>query len=127
MIYNIDDDKIKDWINGNTTKINIENNDMIYIYKELKKTIKDEKKINEINRVILKIGEYIKRYNEENIDKYIILLVSNLKLKNINLTIKINKLNEKQNDKFVVNLPDIYYNVKDKLGNMWQIYVKFII
>lgn len=113
MIYNIDDDKIRDWIEEKTKKINIDNN-------ELKKTIKDEKKVNDINSVIMKIGEYIKRYNEENIDKYIILLISNLK--NIKPEIRINKLNEKNNEKIKVNLPDIYYNVKDNVGNMWQIH-----
>lgn len=65
MIYNIDDDNIKEWIEGKTKKIKIEDEEKIKIYNYYKKDDYNEKEykiINEINLCIIKIREYIKNF-----------------------------------------------------------------
>lgn len=126
MIYNIDDDNIKEWIEGKTKKIKIDDEEKIKIYNYYKREDYNEKeyrKINEINLCIIKIREYIKNFGiDEYTEKYIEDSIKELKEKyNILIKYKLNK-----DDKEKEKERDIEINEnKIKMGDIeFEIYNK---
>ena len=125
MIYNIDDDNIKKWIEGETKKIKIEDDEKIKIYNYYKKENYNEKEykiINEINLCIIKIREYIKNFGiDEYTKRYIEDSIKELKEKHkIIIKYKVNKGDKEEKERKIeikdnkIKMGDIEFDILNK-------------